>query len=185
MEHTSKVGPHAEKTPNRMVTFPEQRNRVEILLMHRKFFEGAAKTAPAGPEYAKILTSLVPRVKTALALSLLRYSWPKAGGLACLRSVSVVQVVLRPVCPRTRIATLRSAPTECDNLRRPTNRSPVFKCWSMSRFVWWNVAMSPIRALCRFSLTLNVSICNHRGNHNSPHDQLEWSFDWSWRGSPF
>ena len=47
------------------------------------------------------------------------------GSRASLRSVNVVKLILRPVRPRTRSAALRSAPTECDNLWRPTSQSVV------------------------------------------------------------
>ena len=53
----------------------------------------------------------------------------KAGGPARLRSVSVVQLVLRPVRPRTRSATVRSTPTECDDSWRPASLSTVLLGW--------------------------------------------------------
>ena len=40
----------------------------------------------------------------------------EVGGLARLGSVCLVQLVMRPVRPRTRSATVSSAPTECDDL---------------------------------------------------------------------
>ena len=38
---------------------------------------------------------------------------------------SVVQLVLRPIRPRTRSAPLRSAPTECDDLWRAASQAAV------------------------------------------------------------
>ena len=57
-----------------------------------------------------------------------RYFQRKAGGPARLRSASVVQLLSRPVRPRTRSATLRSALTECDDIWWSISESlPVFQ----------------------------------------------------------
>ena len=58
------------------------------------------------------------------------YCRRKADGPARLGSGErVVQLVLRPVRPRIRSATLRSAPTECDDLWRPASLSTVLVGW--------------------------------------------------------
>ena len=102
------------------------------------------------------------------------------GSRASLRSVSVIQLILRPVRPRARSATLRSAPTECDDLWRP-----IFQSAFMLTHLWFCLLKLYDVAQCKRSVEFRrrwTSVYQiHRGDHKWPHDKLFWSYERTFR----
>ena len=128
-----KILAHPKFHPNRMVQFRDRsKMHSSRIIPHQKPLDWANWARNGDPTLPR---KFLPGETSPTHLGPGRRRTGKLGAIGDERRAparlrtdeSVVQLVLRPVRPRTRSAPLRSAPTECDDLWRNTNQSSVIR----------------------------------------------------------